>query len=148
MCSQKCISGGPLFSAWGGSGPQQARGGLQEAIRCLRQDASQIQLGKAGPGSGLSAAACQSEQERAGVQLPEMSGWNINVCQGDGARLVCAFCLQCINVHHVFACMQYIVHVLVWMYPNTYRACVSSVRKLQAGSLGKCSPIHRNQWRI
>lgn len=76
MCSQKCLSGGPLFSAQGGSGPQQARGDSQEAIRGLRQDASQIQLGRAGIGSGLSTAACQSELERAGVQLPEKSEWN------------------------------------------------------------------------
>ncbi len=75
-----CLSEGPLFSARERSGPQQARGGLQEAIRGLRQDASQIQLGRAGTGSGLSTAACQSELERAGVQLPEMSEWNIKVC--------------------------------------------------------------------
>lgn len=31
--AKKCLSGGPLFSAQGGSGPQQAWGGLQEAIR-------------------------------------------------------------------------------------------------------------------
>lgn len=71
--------------------------------------------------------------------------------QGDGAGFVCVFSLKCINVHHVFVCIECIVHVVgVCVHPNTYEACVSSVTvgKLQAGSLGKCSPIHRNQWRI
>lgn len=89
MRSQKCLSGGPLFSARGGSGALQARGGLQEAIRGLRQDASQIQLGRAGAGSGLSAAACQSEQRRAGVQLPEM--WSVSVCVCQGKCVFCAW---------------------------------------------------------
>lgn len=45
----------------------------------LRQDASQIHLGRVGTGSGLSTAGCQSEQEKAGVQLPKMSKWNVYV---------------------------------------------------------------------
>lgn len=141
MCSQKCLSGGPLFSARGGSGPQQARGGLQEAIRGLRQDASQIQLGRAGKGSGslllpVSQSKCPVTRDvRAEYEC-------VCVCQHDGAIHVCVLCLDFINVHHVFVC-------IICIYQNTYRACSSvTVGKLRAGSLGKCSPIHRNQRRI
>lgn len=149
VCSQKCLSRGPLFSARGGSGPQQVRSGLQEAIRGLRQDASQIQLGRTGTGSGLSAAACQSEQVSS-----YQREWC--VCQGwvwewvFSAITVCAsyvFCLYC--TLYCLLCMS------VWVYPLThthtvYRSNVRSVTvgKLHARSLGKCSPIHRNQWRI
>lgn len=121
------------MSARGGSGPQQARGGLQEAIRGLRQDASQIQLGRAGAGSGLSAAACQSEPERAGVQLPEKSEWNMCVC----VRVMELGLYECASRVCVCSC-------------SCVRVCARSVTvgKLQAGSLGKCSPIYRNQWRV
>lgn len=116
MCSQKGLSGGPLFSARGGSGPQQARGGSQEAIRGLWQDASQIQLGRAGAGSGLSTAGCQSEQERAGVRLPETSEWSMSV------RVSGSFVwkqLECIDVCCIFTMFyQYhkghVLAVLLW----------------------------------
>lgn len=45
----------------------------------LRQDASQIHLGRVGTESGLSTAGCQSGREKAGVQLPKMSKWNVYV---------------------------------------------------------------------
>lgn len=64
VCGQKGLSGGPLSSGRGGSGPQLAWSGLQEAIRGLRQDALQIQLGRAG---FWVRACCQSERRRAGV---------------------------------------------------------------------------------
>lgn len=50
--AKKGLSGGPLSSDWGGSGAQLASSALQKTIRGLRQDASQIQLGRAESGSG------------------------------------------------------------------------------------------------
>ena len=146
MSSQKCLSGGPLFSARGGSGPQQARGGLQEAIRGLRQDASQIQLGRAGTGSG--SLLLPVNQSKCPVTRDVRAEYDcvcvcVCVCVSTMEPGLCVSCVWTLLMCIMCLCASSAV------YQNTYRACSSvTVGKLRAGSLGKCSPIHRNQRRI